>query len=195
MAGGVAPDAYLKGARLTRRMNDEERQRRSAVLEAIQNNLSRGEHDSIPWNKMELSDTYTIGIELDKALKDPSGDYNIVLREGDHIEVPEYNGTIRVSGDVQFPNTITFVEGKNYKWYVERAGGFSQTAKKSKAFIVYPNGMMDKLTSHTTIDPGSEIVIPSKRKLHYWRAAEWIGLGSALSSVATTIAMIAYLTK
>ena len=195
MAGGLAPDAYLKGARLIRRMNDEERERRAAVLEAVRNSLSKEEHDSVAWNKMSLSDTYTIGIELDKALKNPSSDFNIVLREGDHIDVPEYNGTVRVSGDVQFPNTITFVEGKNYKWYVERAGGFSETAKKSKAFIVYPNGMMDQLKSSTEIEPGSEIVVPSKRKLRYWKAAEWIGLGSALSSMATTIAMVAYLTK
>jgi protein involved in polysaccharide export with SLBB domain len=195
MAGGIAPDAYLKGARLIRRMNDEERQRRTAVIEAIQNNLSREERDSISWNKMDLDDTYSIGIELDKALKDPSGDYNIVLREGDHIDVPEYNGTVRISGDVQFPNTVTFVEGKNYKWYVDRAGGFSETAKKGKAFIVYPNGMMDKLKSSTEIEPGSEIVVPSKRKLRYWKTAEWVGLGASFASLATTAAMIAYLIK
>ena len=195
MAGGIAPDAYLKGARLIRRMNDEERQRRTAVIEAIQNNLSRAEHDSISWNKMDLDNTYSIGIELDKALKDPSGDYNIVLREGDHIDVPEYNGTVRISGDVQFPNTVTFVEGKNYKWYVDRAGGFSETAKKGKAFIVYPNGMMDKLKNSTEIEPGSEIVVPSKRKLRYWKVAEWVGLGASFASLATTAAMIAYLIK
>ena len=76
-----------------------------------------------------------------------------------------------------------------------RAGGFSQTAKKGKSFIVYQNGMMEKLKSGTTIEPGSQIVVPSKRKLHYWKAAEWLGLGGTLSSLATTIAMIAYLTK
>ncbi len=195
MAGGVTPDAYLKGARLIRHMNDEERARRSAVLEAIRSSMSSAERDSIPWGKMELSNTYPIGIELDKALADPSSDYNIVLREGDHIDVPEYVGTVKISGDVQFPNTVTYVAGKNYRWYVDRAGGFSQTAKKSKSFIVYPNGMMDKLSRTTKIEPGSEIVIPSKRRLHYWKAAEWLGLGGTMSSLATTIAMIAYLTK
>lgn len=195
MAGGVAPDAYLKGARLTRVMNADERQRRTAVLDAVRNNLSKAERDSISWNKMELDNTYTIGINLDKALKDPSSDYNIVLREGDRIDVPEYNGTVCVSGDVQFPNTITFVEGKNYKWYVKRAGGFSETAKKSKAFIVYPNGMMDKLSSSTTIEPGSEIVVPSKRKINHWKITEWVSLASMLSSAATTVAMITYLTR
>ena len=195
MAGGIAPDAYTKGARLYRHMNDEERQRRSEVLKALRSNLTKEELDSVSWEKMELGDTYPIGIQLDKALEDPSSDYNIVLREGDHIDVPEYLGTVKVSGDVQFPNTITFVEGKNYKWYVKKAGGFSESAKKKKAFIIYPNGMMDHLSSSTEVEPGSEIVVPSKRKLHYWTAAQWVGLGSTFASLATTIAMIAYLTK
>ena len=195
MAGGVTADAYIKGARLVRHMNDEERQRQAAVMEAIRNSMSQGERDSISWNKMELGDTYPIGIELEKALADPNSDYNITLREGDRIDVPEYNPTVKISGDVQFPNTVTYVAGKNFKWYVDKAGGFSQTAKKGKSFIVYQNGMMEKLKSGTTIEPGSQIVVPSKRKLHYWKAAEWLGLGGTLSSLATTIAMIAYLTK
>lgn len=195
MAGGVTQDAYIKGARLIRHMNDEERQRQAAVLEAIRNSIDRSERDSISWDKMELGDSYPIGIELDKALADPNCDYNITLREGDRIDVPEYNPTVKISGDVQFPNTVSYIAGKNYKWYVDKAGGFSQTAKKRKAFIVYQNGMMDKLKKNTKIEPGSQIVIPSKRRLHYWKAAEWLGLGGTLSSLATTIAMIAYLTK
>lgn len=195
MAGGVTMDAYIKGARLIRHMNDEERQRQAAVLEAIRSSMSQGERDSISWDKMDLNDTYPIGIELDKALANPDGDYNITLREGDLIDVPEYNPTVKISGDVQFPNTVTYVAGKNFKWYVDRAGGFSQTAKKRKSFIVYQNGMMEVLKSGTPVEPGSQIVVPSKRKLHYWKAAEWLGLGGTLSSLATTIAMIAYLTK
>ena len=195
MAGGVTPDAYLKGARLIRHMNDEERTRRAAVIDALRNSLSQGERDSIPWNKMLLSDSYPIGIELDKALDDPSCDYNIVLREGDHIDIPEYNGTVKISGDVQFPNTVTYIKGKNYKWYIEKAGGYSQSAKKRKTFIVYQSGMMETVKKGAKVEPGCEIIVPSKRRLHFWKAAEWLGLGGTLSSLATTIAMIAYLTK
>lgn len=195
MAGGVTADAYTKGARLIRHMNEEERQRRHDVLEAIRNTMDSSERDSIAWNKMEMSTDYPIGIRLDEALADPDGDYNIVLREGDRIVVPEFIGTVKVSGDVQFPNTITYVEGKKAKWYINKAGGYSQTAKKRKAFVVYQNGMMELVKRNTTIEPGAEIVVPSSRRLHFWKATEWIGLGSALSSAATTIAMIAYLTK
>jgi protein involved in polysaccharide export with SLBB domain len=193
MAGGVTDDAYIKGARLYRQMNPEERQRQQAVLDAIRNNLGR--KDSISWDKMELEATYPIGIQLDKALENPGSDLDIVLREGDHIDVPEYNGTVKIAGDVQFPNTITFTQGKGYKWYVNNAGGFSQTAKKSKTFVIYPNGMMAKCKSGTKIEPGSEIVVPSKKERRRLSVADWVNALSGLTSLSTMVMAIAYLTK
>jgi protein involved in polysaccharide export with SLBB domain len=192
MAGGIAESAYTKGARLIRVMNDEERQRKQAVLDAIRNNLE--EKDSISWNKMEMSNSYPIGIDLEKALKEPGGQYDIVLREGDRIDVPEYNGTVRISGDVQFPNTITYVKGKGAKWYIENAGGYSESAKKKKAFIVYPNGMMDVLAKGTNVEPGSEIIVPSKKKKHVDLSA-LTTIGVALTPLTTIATLIAYLSK
>jgi len=192
MAGGIAEGAYTKGARLIRVMNDEERQRKQAVLDAIRNNLE--EKDSISWNKMEMSNSYPIGIDLEKALKEPGGQYDIVLREGDRIDVPEYNGTVRISGDVQFPNTITYVKGKGAKWYIENAGGYSESAKKKKAFIVYPNGMMDVLAKGTNVEPGSEIIVPSKKKKHV-DLSTLTTISVALTPLTTIAALIAYLSK
>lgn len=192
MAGGIAEGAYTKGARLIRVMNDEERLRKQAVLDAIRNNLE--EKDSISWNKMEMSNSYPIGIDLEKALKEPGGQYDIVLREGDRIDVPEYNGTVRISGDVQFPNTVTYVKGKGAKWYIENAGGYSESAKKKKAFIVYPNGMMDVLAKGTNVEPGSEIIVPSKKKKHVDLSA-LTTISVALTPLTTIAALIAYLSK
>lgn len=193
MAGGVAKDAYVKGARLIRVMSPEERIRRQAVLDALQNMVT--DKDSVVWNKVRMDSTYVIGIQLEKALEKPGSTYDVVLRENDRIEVPEFNGTVRISGDVQFPNTVTYVEGKNYKWYVNNAGGFGETAKKRKSFVVYQNGMMAKLKRNTVIEPGSEIVVPTKKKREGWKMTEFLGMGSLLTSLASTAAMIAYLTK
>ena len=193
MAGGLTEDAYIKGARLIRHMSDEERQRQTAVLEAISNNLGR--KDSVAWNKLDLEATYTIGIELDKALENPGSDLDIVLREGDRIDVPEYNGTVKIAGDVQFPNTVTYTKGKNYRWYIKNAGGFSETAKKRKTFIIYPNGMMAEAKPGVKIEPGSEIVVPSRKPKHYWNATQWIGALGSLTSLASMVTAIAYLTK
>ena len=192
MAGGVTQDAYVKGARLIRKMNDEERLRKQAVLQSLRNNLD--EKDSIAWNKLELDNTYPIGIDLEKALKEPGGRYDIVLRESDRIDIPEYNGTVRISGDVQFPNTVTYVEGKSLKWYIDNAGGYSESAKKKKTFVIYPNGMMDHASRGTNIEPGSEIVVPSKKKKHV-DLGNVAALGTVMTPLATMVALISYLTK
>lgn len=192
MAGGVTQDAFVKGARLIRVMSEEERVRKLAVLDALHNNLDT--KDSISWSKMEMDSTYLIGIDLEKAIKEPGGRYDIVLRENDRLDIPEYNGTVRISGDVQFPNTVTYVEGKNVKWYIKNAGGFSESAKKKKTFIVYQNGMMNSASRSTIVEPGSEIIVPSKKKKKFDLASMSI-LGSVLSPLATMIALIAYLSK
>lgn len=192
MAGGVTEDAYIKGARLIRQMSEEEQIRKQAVLENIRNTLS--EKDSIAWNKIDLQNTYVIGIDLEKALANPGSPYDIVLRENDHIEIPEFNGTVAIAGDVQFPNTVTYVDGKNYKWYVQNAGGFSETAKKKKMFVVYQNGMMDKVSRNTKIEPGSQIFVPSKKKKNV-DLSNLAVLGSVLTPLATMVALISYLTK
>ena len=192
MAGGVTQDAYVKGARLIRQMNDEERVRKQAVLESLRNTLD--EKDSISWDKMEMDNTYPIGIDLEKALKEPGGRFDIVLRENDRLDIPEYNGTVRISGDAQFPNTITYVDGKKPKWYIDNAGGYSESAKKKKSFVIYQNGMMDRLSRRTPIEPGSEIVVPSKKKKHV-DITNLAAIGSVLSPLATMVALISYLSK
>ena len=193
MAGGIATDAYVKGARLLRTMNAAERARKQATLDALKNMTT--DEDSVAMNKLQLTDTYAIGIDLEKALQEPGGQYDLVLREGDHLDIPEYNGTVKISGDVQFPNTITYVKGKKAKWFVENAGGYSEQAKKKKAFIVYQNGMMARLTRSVEVEPGSEIVVPSKKQKHFWSLSDWIAAGTSVASLATMMTSIAYLTK
>ena len=187
MAGGVTDEAYLRGARLIRVLNDEERVRRRATLEAIRD-LMTDRRDSIAWRKMELENTYLVGIDLAEALKHPGGDADIVLREGDRIYVPEYDPIVKVSGDVMFPNTVFFENGKNYKHYVKQAGGFGNRAKKSKSFIVYQNGTVGLVKDGAKPEPGCEIVVPSKtRRGTSVNLSNILGVGQSLASIATLI--------
>ena len=188
MAGGVTEDAYLHGARLMRRMNDVERQRMESTIFALQNMLNeRG--DSVAMSKLNMSDTYPVGIELDKAMEKPGSDSDILLREGDEIVVPEYNGTVKISGDVMFPNTVTFEDGKKLKWYINKAGGYGQHAKKSRTFIVYQNGTVSK-AKKGDIEPGCEILVPSKKRRDPLQFSQILTMGS---SITTMVAMIAYM--
>ena len=191
MAGGTTDAAYLRGARLVRLMNDEERVRQQATLDAIRGILTdRG--DSISASKLQLGDTYVVGIELDKAVQEPGSVYDMQLREGDQIFVPEYNATVKISGDVFFPNTVSYIEGKGYKYYVNQSGGFGHRAKKSKTFIVYQNGTVGVASKGARPEPGCEIIVPSKKQRAPFNFAGLMSMGTSLASLAT---MVVALTK
>ena len=192
MAGGVTPNAYVHGARLLRKMNDDERQRQQSTLNAIRNILTeRG--DSISRDQLQLGDTYSVGIQLDKALENPGGTYDIIIREGDEIIVPEYNATVRVSGDVFMPNTVSFIEGKNYKYYVNQSGGFGNRAKKSKTFIVYQNGTIGVAAQGAKPEPGCEIIVPSKKRRNPVNLGNLISIGTSMASLATMVVALTIL--
>ena len=193
MAGGATEVAYLRGARLVRVMDDEERVRRRATLDAIRN-LMTDSQDSIAWKKIDLDNNYVVGIELDEALKNPGSDKDVVLREGDRIFVPEYTGQVTISGDVMFPNTVFYDKNMSFKDYVKQAGGFGHRAKKSKSFIVYQNGTVGLAKSGAKPEPGCEIVVPSKRKRNV-NLGQILSIGSTLTSIAAMAAMVINLTK
>lgn len=187
-AGGVTDDAYVRGARLMRRMNDDERARMQTLLKAIQS--QQDDEDSIKMEQLDLSSVYSVGIELDKALANPGGDFDITVREGDRLIIPEYNPTVRVSGNVMFPNTVSYSAGEDYKYYVNKAGGFGNRAKKSKTYIVYQNGMVSQVGHGTKVEPGCEIVVPTKAKNKTFDWTNLATIGSSMASLATLILAI-----
>lgn len=188
MAGGVTTDAYVKGARLDRQLNDDERARRSFLLKQLKTQVEDG--DTIYMNQLDLDNTYTVGIYLDKALANPGGEYDIVLREGDRIIVPEYNATVKISGNVMYPNTVSYREGKNYKWYINQAGGFGNRAKKSKTWVIYPNGTMAKVGRGTKIEAGCEIVVPTKPKADPETTSRWVSIAQSVFSMAAMVVIL-----
>jgi len=194
MAGGLTPHAYVKGATLTRRMSDEERVRRRATLEAVRQ-IAIEKGDSIAYAKLDLDNNYPVYIDLERAIKDPDSEANIQLREGDRIFIPEYNPIVRVSGDVMFPNTLFYESGKDYKYYINEAGGFGHRVKKSKTFIVYQNGRAMLTKKGAKPEPGCEIVVVSKKRKKPWSVTEVVGAMSGLTSIATLIYAISLLNK
>lgn len=195
-AGGLTSDAYAHGARLIRQMNDEERAVREATLRvALQNQRSSG--DSLSMDKLQLSDYYTVGIELDKALEKPGSDYDMVLREGDRLVIPQYVSTVSISGEVMYPNTVLYLQNKNLKYYVGQAGGYGLRAKKNRAYIVYMNGTVSRVRGlkKARIEPGCQIIIPSKRERKGISLPAIMSLATSAASIGTMAASIANLTK
>ena len=193
MTGGLRTTAYAQGARLERRITPEERLRMQTVLKMVQ--AQSGDRDTLDVAKLDLGSTYYVGIHLDQALANPGGENDIILREGDRIIVPEFINTVKISGDVMYPNTVTFREGKSVKYYINQAGGWGNRARKSRTYIIYMNGTVARVGYGTKIEPGCEIVVPSKPKNSRMTLSEIMSIGSSTASIATMIASIANLLK
>lgn len=186
-AGGVTADAYLKGARLTRTMTADELKRRQDVLE-----LSRTGNDSIDLSRRDIATTYSVGIDLEEALRNKGGSADIVLREGDVIYIPEMNNTVKISGTVMYPNTVTYKNGAGISYYINQAGGYGNRAKKSKVYVVYANGNVAKAKRFggAKIEPGCEIIVPSKPEKNASNFTQSITIASTVTSMAAMIATL-----
>ncbi|WP_298130617.1 SLBB domain-containing protein [uncultured Bacteroides sp.] len=188
-AGGVTPDAYVKGARLIRRLSEEEKRRQSDVLRMAQNKEGK---DSISVAKLNMSDNYVVGIDLEKALSNPHSDYDLVLREGDVLYIPEYVNTVKISGAVMYPNTVVYQRDKKLKHYINQAGGFGHLAKKKRVYVVYMNGTVARLKvrSAKAIEPGCEIIVPSRSEKKRMALAEILGISSTTATIAAMVATL-----
>ncbi|MDE5725924.1 MAG: SLBB domain-containing protein [Duncaniella sp.] len=193
-AGGIIDGAYIKGASLARRLSESEFVARKEAIRLAMMNSQTGMGDSIALSKIDVSPTYNVGIDLQKALDNPGSSYDIVLQPGDQLFIPQEQSVVKISGDVMFPNAVVYVPGKKLKYYIDQAGGYGQRAKKGKAFIVYLNGTVAKAKKNTLIEPGCQIIVPSKPN----RDTDWtkvLAFATSFSSVATMAATITNLFK
>ena len=192
-AGGATNYAYLRGAKLTRVANADEKKRMADVIRLMRRQLGEEMMDSLG---IDIEDTFTVGIDLERALRNPKSSSNIVLREGDVISIPKNTNTVTINGAVMVPNTVSYLEGKDIDYYLNQAGGYSDNAKKSKKFIVYMNGEVTRVKGNAKkqIEPGCEIIVPSKSKKRT-NVGEILGYATSFSSLGMMIASIANLIK
>lgn len=195
-SGGILEDAYVKGAHMSRRLSEDEYAARREALRLAMANSNSNVGDSIALSKIDVSRNYNVGIDLQKALTYPGSHYDLVLQPGDEIFVPEQQSVVKISGDVMFPNAVIYEPGKKLKYYVDMAGGYGQTAKKNKAYIVYLNGTVAKAKRGTPIEPGCTIIVPSKPEGnggHNWEKV--LAFATSFSSVAAMAATITNIFK
>ena len=192
-AGGVNALAYVKGARLERRISPEERIRMQQVITVVEHQTVSD--DSLDLKKLDFGDIYYVGIQLDKALEEPGSDYDLVMREGDKIIVPEYNNTVTISGNVLYPNTVAYKKGKKASYYINQAGGFGNRARKHSTYIVHMNGTVNQVGEGDRPTPGCQIIVPSKQKTDPAKVSMWLGIGSTTAAIATALATVANLIK
>ena len=192
-AGGATPKAYLRGAKLIRVANDEEKKRMRDVINLMNRQFGEAMMDSLG---IRVEDTFSVGIDLEKAMAKPGSEYDLVLREGDVLDVPKMNNTVKVNGAVMMPNTVGYLSDKNANYYLNQAGGYALNAKKSKKFVIYMNGQVARIKgrSKDKIEPGCEIIVPSKKNKKV-NVGEILGYASSFGSLATMFATISNLIK
>ena len=193
--GQFSSEAYPEGARLERKMTDDERARMHDIAEILAGNDSIALAKAV--DKLINMSTFEVGINLKEAVEKPGGPADIVLRDGDRIIVPVFTNTVKINGEVMFSNTTPYVKGKNLKYYIEKAGGYSQRAKKSKAYVVYMNGSVAKAKKRSSklVQPGCEIVVPARQVREGLTATEILSLGSTSASLATVVLALMSLLK
>lgn len=190
-AGGINQWAYVKGARLSRKMDEEEKARLQSTLEVMDS-----AKDSIDVSTLATAERYYVGIDMEAALAKPGSDVDLVLREGDVLIVPQYNNTVKISGNVLYPNTVTYRPDMTVNDFVTMAGGYGFRSKKNKAYIIYMNGTVSRARRYSkgVVEPGCEIVVPKKRE-RKGTLQEVLGVATTASSLATMMATIGNLLK
>lgn len=207
-AGGLSSLAYAKGARLQRTLTDEEKQQRETSMKNSQIQLyeeslrserayDMAKADSILNMRLDLGDTYPVAINLERAMQNPGGDDDVRLREGDELVVPQFSNTVKISGEVMYPISLNYEKGKSLKYYIKRAGGFADRAHKSHVYAIYMNGSVQQLGRRASkdIQPGCEIVVPTKPQRDKMTPQEMMTIGTSTASIATMIATLVNILK
>lgn len=187
-SGGLTKYAFAEGAKLLRERTKEEQEKYLQSMKL----LMKGSSDSISTDLIDTSRFYSVGIELDLAIKKPKSEFDLVLKEGDQLFIPEFDNTVKINGGVMFPNTVLFKKGKSLKYYIEQAGGFNDLAMKKNVYIVYMNGTTAKAkgSSKDLLRPGCEIIVPTKERKDRMSIGEKIAIGSSITSMASIIALL-----
>ena len=207
-AGGLTEIGYSKGARLNRVMTPDERLQRESALRAAQiamyeeamqdeKGYNMSQADSLLDMKMNLGSTYPVAVNLEKALAEPGGQYDLVLREGDHLVVPQFSSTVKVSGEVSYPISMNYKKGESLSYYIKRAGGYGNRAKKKGVYAIYMNGAVEKISKRSSkdIQPGTEIVVPTKQKSKRMTTGEVMAIASGGASLASVVVALISILK
>lgn len=184
-AGGLTKEAYALGAHLERTLTPAEKIKQQTMIRLAVSG------DSIDMRKLDLGDTQMIGINLEEALKNPgSNQWDIVLREGDKLIIPQYNNTVSINGQVMYPNSVAYKDRAKLSYYIEQAGGYGQRAKTKRVFAVNMNGTVTRIRSYKDITPGCTILVPAKARKRTMSLGEILSLGTMTATLGTVIATL-----
>lgn len=196
-AGGLTSFAYKDGASLKRtgkRKTQAEQEQENLKLRQFQA-LQKAVDDS---TQMNISDETNrndyVGIDLKRILRSPGKRYDLLLEDGDVLNIPKQLQTVKVSGQVLSPSAVIYEPGDNFKSYIRKSGGFGVRALRRRAYIVYANGSIAStrkillFNNFPSVKPGAEIYVPAKEeRRNKLSTSEIVALSTGLATIATLI--------
>lgn len=145
------------------------------------------------FNNVRFKQQDVIGINLEEILLNPGTGEDLILQEGDILRIPKELQTIRMVGEVLLPTTARFINNQNFRSYISKAGGFTEEARKSKAYVIYANGDARRTHSflllkfYPHLEPGAEIVVPKKPQRERLGTAAWLGIATSLATLGVLV--------
>lgn len=192
-AGGLTPQSYLEGATLIRevQLSEIEIEQRRKTINEIANSVKGNQ--AIEVEDVDATKKSLIGIDLRKILENPGSSEDMILQDGDVIRIPKRLETVRVQGEVLYPTTVKFFDRDNFMNYISKAGGFTKRSLKSKSYVLYANGSVDRtrrflfVNIYPRVAPGSEIIIPQKTATAQQQISQVQNLLGTVSATITTL--------
>ncbi|WP_225205324.1 polysaccharide biosynthesis/export family protein [Novosphingobium huizhouense] len=88
---------------------------------------------------------------------------DLLLENGDRLKVPGKDGLVLISGEVLFPNAVTYDRGAPVAGYVRQAGGYTQKGNARRIVVAHQNGSFDEVGDNSrAITAGDEILVLPK---------------------------------
>lgn len=149
-----------------------------------------------PGFEVKISENEAVAINLERILANPGSEEDLILEEGDLLTIPKLLQTIRMRGDVVYPTTLRYEQGKGLKYYINGAGGFDRRANRKQTYLVYANGAVKRTRSFMgirvfpTVEPGAEVIVPTKGPRIPLRLGDVVGVTSGLATLALILSQI-----
>jgi protein involved in polysaccharide export with SLBB domain len=207
-SGGFLKDAYIKGISVQRKLSGDRIADneivKASLLEALEGSADKAASKTdIEEQKNRVateiqSESVIIGIDGQRLMETNGNDLreNIILQSGDKIYVPKLDNTITVIGEIQKRSKLAYDSGMSLKQVLRLSGGYNQSAKRSKVYVIYKNGtiksrrrILGLFTTDPRLEPGSTIVVPERlvREGTGPSLGEVVGLTSSLATLVLLI--------
>ncbi|WP_026333463.1 MULTISPECIES: SLBB domain-containing protein [Rhodonellum] len=138
---------------------------------------------------IKIKQTEAVAIDLESILKNPGSEYDLILEEGDIISIPRQLQTVRMRGDVVYPTTVRHESARGMKYYINQSGGFDNRANRKRTYVVYANGEVARTKSFLGlrvfpgVEPGAEVIVPTKGPRIPLRPGELVGISTGLATL------------